>query len=143
MKIHTNELYSGDISNIAERVEGITLYVTGAGSRSHDRAYEIRLTGSSKCAPRNMPGEKAATYDEWGHFIARLFAIEPGAKIGHYKDAADFHEKTKNAFQLSLSLQTEYENMRPTPNSAAADADEIQRETDRLRNYYANEPNAC
>lgn len=111
MKIHTSELFSGDICNIAERIEGITLYLTDDcyGSRSHDRAYEIRLTGSSKYAPRNMPGYKAATYEEWGRFIARLFAYEPSAKIGHYKNEADFHEKTKYAFELPWSIRSEIE----------------------------------
>jgi len=101
MKIHTNELYAGDIVEIKNTMPppfNIFLTDGGFGSRSHDRAYEIRATGSNKCAPRNMPGHKAATYEEWGHFIAALFAVEPSAKIGHYKNAAHFHELTKGAF---------------------------------------------
>lgn len=111
MRIHTNKLWHHDLLNIAERVEGITFSSTPEvfNSCSHDRAYEIRLTGSSKYAPRNLPGHKAATYEQWGKFIARIFAYEPDAKVGYYKNAEHFHDVTKDEFRLSYSLMLEIE----------------------------------
>ena len=100
MRIHTNELYSGDFMNLAEHIEEIQIVALdqGFGSRSHDRAYEIRLTGSSKSAPRNMPGCKAATYREWGRFLALVFKFDPGAKCGTYNGVSDFDAKTGGEF---------------------------------------------
>lgn len=34
-------------------------------------------------------GEKAATFDEWGVFIAELFKRDPGAIVGYYNSQAD------------------------------------------------------
>ena len=100
MRIHTNELMSGDFMNLAEHIDEIEIAVldSGLGSRSHDRAYEIRLVGSSKYAPRNMPGCKAATYREWGRFLALVFKYDPSAKCGGYKNVEDFDAKTGGEF---------------------------------------------
>lgn len=101
MKIHTNELMAGDIIEIANAVPApfqCWLTDTGEGSRSHDRAYRVRCTGSLKVAPQNMPGHKAASYSEWGNFIAGIFSREPGAYVGTYKGVDDFNAKTDNAF---------------------------------------------
>lgn len=40
----------------------------------------------------------AATYDEWGWFIAELFERDPNAKFGYYSSRDDFNEKTNGKF---------------------------------------------
>jgi hypothetical protein len=69
------------------------------GSRSHKIAFSVRLSGSSKYVMANLP-DKAATYDEWGEFIAALFFNDEDAKIGNYKNAADFDLQTEHRFPL-------------------------------------------
>lgn len=42
----------------------------------------------------------AATYHEWGWFIAEIFALDPNAVFGDYGNAHDFHKKTKGVFRV-------------------------------------------
>lgn len=103
MRIHTDTLNSHDLWDFVradERLSRVWIYGGSEifGSRSHDRAYDIRLTGSNRCAPQGMPGKKAATYAEWGWFLAAIFNAEPTAKCGPYKNQDDFNEKTQNEF---------------------------------------------
>ena len=64
------------------------------GSRSHNRAFSVRLAGSSPHNMQRLP-DKSATWDEWGIFIERLFTLDPDAKIGVYNGRDDFMEKTR------------------------------------------------
>jgi len=57
-----------------------TLYLEGYGDR-HVRA-------------RNMRDGHAATWDDWGVFIKRLFLIDATAKIAHYDGLHQFTEYT-------------------------------------------------
>ncbi len=81
-------------------------------SLSHRNGFLIRLgtfdktTGPKKSRHRadntNLDlGDTvyAATYDEWGWFIAEIFECDPDAKFGPYKNYADFHKKTKDRFK--------------------------------------------
>jgi hypothetical protein len=67
-----------------------TSIIENAGSL-HDRAYNVRLSGSSLSQYARLP-DKAAT-DE-GNFIAALFRLDINARIGHYKTLDDFIEYT-------------------------------------------------
>jgi hypothetical protein len=40
----------------------------------------------------------AATYDEWGHFIAALYELDPDAQIGQYADRQHFNEITGDSY---------------------------------------------
>jgi hypothetical protein len=68
------------------------------GSRSHDHALSVRLSGTSKYAMRSLP-DKSATWDEWGNFIAALFKRDPEAKIGQYENCDDFILKTSREYE--------------------------------------------
>jgi hypothetical protein len=81
-------------------------------SRTHPNGYLIQLgTDDKTSGPTNSRHYKnsgqwgadtqvwAATYDEWGWFIAELFERDPDAKFGHYKSYDDFHAQTKTRFQ--------------------------------------------
>jgi hypothetical protein len=99
MKIHTNTLTRRDFEHALP--EGTWLYEcreADFGSRTHDRAFQVRLSGSHKVALSGVVGVKAATYEEWGEFLARLFQFDPAAKCGNYKTAEDFNRQTNYAF---------------------------------------------
>lgn len=79
-------------------------------SRSHDNGYKIQLgTYDPKSGPKNSRYHKnsgqygasdiwAATYDEWGCFVAEIFSRDPGAKFGSYDGVDDFNAKTEDRY---------------------------------------------
>lgn len=83
-----------------------------AGSRSHPRGFEIHLATSrndTRADGRKRAGSPlaggsglryAATYDEWGYFLAEFFAADPSAKAGPYKNRDHFHIKTRHAYAM-------------------------------------------
>jgi hypothetical protein len=94
-------------------------------SRSHPNGFIIQLgTYDQKSGPTNSRYYKntgkrgassgtnveesvwAATYDEWGWFIADLFDRDPDASFGHYKTRALFDQMTKGKYRLSNLTQT-------------------------------------
>jgi hypothetical protein len=113
------------------------------GSRTHPRAYEVQLgTWEKDSLPkgyRDQNGQQlhvrrfkntgdrgassgyyggavwAATWDEWGWFIAFVFAADPDARFGHYASYADFTVKTGGKFGLE-----------PTPEYRAAGEFKVQ-----------------
>lgn len=123
MKLHTNLSHYTDVTAALRRAkdaghvdQGVYFEVLEyAGSRSHPGAFEVKLgwygekvkgdgrrwtnTGNRGAGTGNY----AATWDEWGWFIAELFRADPGAAFGHYKTEAMFHEMTKNKFKESVT----------------------------------------
>jgi hypothetical protein len=75
-------------------------------SRTHDRAFEVSLRGDSRRRPNfyNGDGTYAATWDQWGIFLAEIFTADEEARAGGsvkrpvYADADDFDYKTGNRF---------------------------------------------
>ena len=74
------------------------------GSRKRDHAFDVTLTGESRRRPnrgtsadRNHRGY-AATWDQWGVFLAALFAIDPNMVTPYYADAEDFAFRTADRF---------------------------------------------
>jgi hypothetical protein len=43
----------------------------------------------------------AASFDDYGRFIAQLFLLDPNARIAHYDGAESFHEATGGKFQVA------------------------------------------
>lgn len=84
------------------------------GSRSHQHAYEIHLATAQrdtrndgiKRKTSSMAGSSglryAATYDEWGWFLAEFFSADPDAKASPYKNQADFHAKTAYTYASGI-----------------------------------------
>jgi hypothetical protein len=69
-------------------------------SRSHRTAFEVRLTGDGISNGRKTQDgqDYAATYDEWGEFISRLYDRDVTAKIGPYTSRADFQDRTGSRY---------------------------------------------
>lgn len=77
------------------------------GSRSHPRAFEVVLSGTSN--HRGQAGDDdyyAATWDQWGLFFGRLFDADPTARAANvYDGAADFHWQTGDRFRKGATIQ--------------------------------------
>ena len=66
-----------------------------AGSRTRRYAADVHLVswvgGKGTDHPYRSNSGWAATYDEWGWFLAHVFAADPSAIAGPYKGIDDFH----------------------------------------------------
>lgn len=107
MRIHTNENTYSNVFDAA-RAAGVEVDVTEHDSRTHERAFEVKLYGSSTSRPNfwgGDPSKFAATWDEWGVFLAHLFWVDPEARAGGtvrspaYASEADFAYKTDWRFE--------------------------------------------
>jgi hypothetical protein len=117
MRIHTSAAYGAIYA--AAREARVIVRATEHGSRTHARAFEVQLSDGAGNAWRNS-GQygaatwdgNAATWDEWGIFLAHLYGADPGARVGGslkrpiYADADDFHRVTCDRYRtLTPALQ--------------------------------------
>jgi hypothetical protein len=116
MRIHSDTLSNPDLVLALRRAglqsEGVQLCINGThGSRSHHRAVDVTLRAvvgrdrNGKARRPPMQGAdigadypRAATYEEWGYFIAAVYCEDPDAKVGPYENVDDFDQKTRYAF---------------------------------------------
>jgi hypothetical protein len=106
VRIHTDLLVDADFPGAAPA--HIDVEFERHGSRKRTRAYEVRLSTDTKVPGdgRRRPnsgrygsaGGWAATYDEWGAFIAQLYSYDPEALIGPYTSERQFHEATHGRY---------------------------------------------
>lgn len=123
MRIHTNVATAVQVANLAlhaakkaGRVAGHVYFdkCTDHRSTTHTYAAEVHLVadvkepGSKRRRPNNgvvgYDGSEvwAATWDEWGWFLAEVFRLDPQAKCAAwYPTEAAFHERTKHRFHLT------------------------------------------
>lgn len=106
MRLHTNILTRDDLYKATADLPGVSIKATEHGSRSHARGFEVHLTGTSNSRPNreHWADEYAATWDEWGVAIARLYDIDPdavwgGVKNPIYDGSDDFHFQTGYRFE--------------------------------------------
>lgn len=112
MRIHTNELSYVDL-HLAATSAGVTLEVADRrGSRKRDHAFEISLSGDSRRRPNfyglrdwHGPDTYAATWDQWGVFLASLFRADDSVTCDAYKHEGDFHYKTDWRFDAAENGQ--------------------------------------
>lgn len=97
MRIHSDYLTPRDIVDSLADLPGVTLYsFSEHGSRKRDHAIEIALHGTSPYQTMGRTG-KAATWDEWGVLMARLFNLDANAIIGH-EGRHEFERRTMGRF---------------------------------------------
>lgn len=104
MRIHTSLTYQ-QIREVVQ-TSGAPVYtevLSQHRSRTHDRAFEVILSGSS--TSRSQSGDYfAATWDEWGAFFGALYDMDRNARCGGnakfptYQDAEHFHFATSGRF---------------------------------------------
>lgn len=115
MRIHADNLTAGDVWHAADTVLQRTgapfhLDMTVRGSRSRARAFDVVGTSDGTLTrKRTNPGTGggnrgySATWEQWGWFLAALFAKDDTVTIPRvYADAADFHDKTDDRFDTDL-----------------------------------------
>jgi len=108
MRIHTSLTH--DEMSAMPRLSGAPISfhaLTECGSRTHARAFEVRLTGTGGRSNTGLYGSgdfDGATWDEWGAFFGALFDADPAARCGGssrrpvYGDADHFHFLTGDRF---------------------------------------------
>jgi len=114
MRLHTDMLDRRDVLDALSRARSagkVTWSVDfttldSRGSRKRDHAFEVRLDAAEGDGHRRTnsgnrgAGEYfAATYDEWGWFIAALFVMDPDAIFGPYDGLESFLKQTKGEYQ--------------------------------------------
>lgn len=104
MKIHTDVLTNRDLidASLIARVEFDKW--RDRGSRIRDHAFEVTLFGESRRRPNNRgrfdADQYAATWDQWGVFLAVLFDRDPHMFTPYYADADHFHRATGERFRV-------------------------------------------
>lgn len=114
MRIHSDVLATPEFRQAAYLAGVDLIEFDESGSRSRARAFKFSLSGSSPYqrgfgASKN--GEHAATWDEWGIFLAVLFGFDPNAHCGKnsYLSAEHFHWVTGNRFE-TLSVDDQHKS---------------------------------
>jgi hypothetical protein len=107
VRIHTSAT-SADLWQAATKA-GVDYELTTHTSRTHARAFEVKLTGASRRRPntnsRTDPDAFAATWDQWGVFLGAIFDADPDARMGGtakrpaYANRPDFDYKTLGRFE--------------------------------------------
>jgi hypothetical protein len=100
MRIHSDILTWADMYNAARKAGVVIEDLDRHASRSRATAFVFYLSGSSNYMSNNRD-HKAATWDEWGMFLAHLFSVDPQAHSGKnsYQSAEHFHWTTGNRFE--------------------------------------------
>lgn len=98
MIIHTSLTHT-EIYEAGTKAGVVFARLNTRGSRKADHAFDLILSGSgahrSQYRAQAWP---AATWDEWGIFLAEIFRRDQGASATYYSDAADFHWRTGDRF---------------------------------------------
>lgn len=102
MRIHSDTLRVSDL-NEAARIARVDMEFTTHGSRKRDHAFNVNLIGESRRRPNGgnrgaNSDAYAATWDQWGVFIAALFDVDPNASMTYYDGSDDFHYRTAHRF---------------------------------------------
>lgn len=108
MRIHSDHLTYRTFLDAASWAHVDLIEFAEHGSRSRAKAFNFSLSGSSPYQRGFGAGGQAATWDEWGMFLAFLFQIDPDAHCGKnsYLNQEHFRWVTGNRFDnLTHALQ--------------------------------------
>lgn len=103
MRIHSNSLDSLEIRKAARIADVAFTRFDLKGSRSHEGAFDLILTGASSRHQNGGP-DKAATWDQWGIFLGTLFSVDAEMLCGNlkrpiYADVDHFNWVTAGRFR--------------------------------------------
>lgn len=108
MRIHTDHLTFADMGTAAIHAGVILHRCAEHRSQSRKRAFDFYLEGSGRTGGQwgntgthGAAPIKAATWDEYGIFIARLYTKDPDAHFGKhgYESEEHFHWVTGNRYR--------------------------------------------
>lgn len=118
MKIYSNKLTAGDLQRALygnREVLGEVYFIEPVREfkpqLDYERGFEVYLgTGREGGYRSSHDGSwGAATWDEWGAFIATLYALDPQARIGMYHDADHFYAWTGEYVWSAHAQRSGYE----------------------------------
>lgn len=129
MRVHSDTLTPDDfyLAAWAVRADAPHIYINQIGvygSRSRARAFDVALRGRGARHTRRpnsgsygaAQGDFAATYDDWGYWLAELFRRDPNARVGSiYNGRDDFHARTAGVFLNEQELATRCGGARDCP----------------------------
>jgi hypothetical protein len=107
MRIHSDTLSTRDLFHALDEVATHTgsavdlLKAEKYSSRKRARALEVQLSSDGRlthCRTMSDRNAYAATWDQWGWFIAHLYSVDRDAIVGPYADFQDFHRQTSYKF---------------------------------------------
>lgn len=98
MRIHSNTITRQDIEHAARKSRTVLLQCDPQTSRKRSSAFELTLGGLSKSRTVRFRDERAATYRQWGTFLAYLLELDPNMVAGNYDGLAGFDAATRYAF---------------------------------------------
>ena len=130
MRLHSDKLTEQDLHDalrtekeIGRIAESVTFKVLDShGSKSHARAFEVQLeswaqvkgdgrrVGNSGSYGAMSGGDYAATFDEWGWFLAALYRVDQdmicgSAKNPVYEGSLDYAMKTAETYTLGALVE--------------------------------------
>lgn len=91
-------------------LDDVRLHILGTGrSRSHPNRFEVALRGVGARhthVPRThildrSEYERAATYDDWGWWLAEVFEMDETARCGNYRGRQEFEQVTRHLYVAS------------------------------------------
>lgn len=108
MRIHTDRLTDGELCyQLACVSPWLRLESTRHGSRKRNHAFEVSITycgekvkgdgrgrTNAGTSGYNFDRPYAATWDEWGEWLALLFELDPDMIAGPYDGRDDFYAQT-------------------------------------------------
>ena len=102
MKLHSDVLTRTDLIEALD-LPAVTAEIAECGSRKRRRGFTVYLSGTSPFASQRSGAGKAATWDQHGRWMARLFDIDPDAIIAIYNGRDAFYAET--AARLSEEIK--------------------------------------
>lgn len=98
MKIHSDVLTRESVRRFAHAATGLYPDMVERGSRKRAGAFDVKLRGGTNRLRNDDSGEYAATWDQWGDFLARVFELDPNADTDVYHVAEHFHWVTGDRY---------------------------------------------
>jgi hypothetical protein len=104
MRIFSDTLTTNDLYEALPA--GVLANITTKGGRNRRHSFEVTLYVLEKDELHRRYGNSggygsrddvAATWDEWGLWIEKLFDLDPDALIGHYESYSHFLDQTDHA----------------------------------------------
>lgn len=98
MRIWSDTLTRQDFYTAEHKAQANIIELTEHKARKRGARWEVKLSGDS---PYMTAGGRAhaATWDQWGIFLAKLFELDPEMTTQYYRDAAEFHAVTGDRFR--------------------------------------------
>ena len=146
MMIHTNVLTRDEIAAAARRAGVSFERLEQKGSRKRARKFDVILEGSGRTGGAwgnsgsyGAAQYVAATWDEWGVFLAALFTADPEAWTDAYTSAEHFRWSTAGRYDgLDIAEQCKRHRWDYTgPNMTGAYAVHQCRKCDAIRRFPA------